>query len=76
MPPIKTLARESHFLATIFSKTLILIFKHTHTHTHTHNTFAHFLQIKNLFFVSSKAEMIFPIWFLKTLFKTNIVFEL
>ena len=49
MPPIKTLTRESHFLASIFSK------------THTHKTFARFLQIKNLFLISSKAETIFPI---------------
>ena len=37
MPPIKTLARESHFLASIFFKTLIF-FSKTH-----HNTFARFL---------------------------------
>ena len=70
MSPIKTLARESHFLAFIFSKTLILFSKLTH------NTFARFLQIKNLSLVSSKAKTIFPIWFLKTFFKTNLVLEL
>ena len=63
MSPIKTLARESHFLAFIFSKTLILFSKLTH------NTFARFLQIKNLSLVSSKVETIFLIWFLKTFFK-------
>ena len=63
MPPIKNLAKESHFLASIFSKTLILFLKLTHS------TFAHFLQIKNLSLVSSKIETIFPIWFLKTFFK-------
>ena len=65
MPPIKTLARESHFLASIFFKTLIF-FSKTH-----HNTFARFLHTqqqqqqkkkkKNLSLVSSKAKTIFPI---------------
>ena len=36
MPPIKTLARESYFLTSIFSKTLILFSK---THTQPLSTF-------------------------------------
>ena len=70
MPPIKTLARECHFLAFIFSKTLILFSKIHTQHLCT------FLQIKNLSLVISKAETTFPIWFLKTFFKTNLAFEL
>ena len=70
MPLIKTLVRETHFLASIFSKTLILFSK-----THTHHLCT-FLQIKNISLVSSKVETIFPIWILKTLFKNNLVFEL
>ena len=58
MPQIKTLARESHFLVSIFFKTLIF-FSRTH-----HNTFARFLHTHthtNLSLVSSKAKTIFPI---------------
>ena len=69
MSPTKTLAKESYFLASIFSKTLILFSK---THTHTHSPLARFLQLKNLSLVSSKAKTIFPIWFLKT----NLVLKL
>ena len=64
MPPIKTQTRESYFLASIFSKTLILFSK---TQTQPLRTF---LQIKNLYLVSSKEENIFQNWFLKTFFKS------
>ena len=52
MSPIKTLAREGYFLASIFFKTLILFSK-----THTYSPLAwFFLQIKNPSLVSSKVE--------------------
>ena len=59
MSPTKTLARESYFPASIFSKTLILFSK---THTHTHSPLARFLQIKKKISLdSSKVKTIFPI---------------
>ena len=64
MTPLKTLERESYFLATIFSKTLILFSK---THTQPLSIF---------FLVSSKVETIFQNWFLKTFFQLKFVLEL
>ena len=73
MTPIKTLERESYFLATIFSKTLILFSK---THTQPLSIFFFFLQIKKLSSVSSEVETIFQNWFLKNLFQLKFVLEL
>ena len=53
MPQIKTLARESHFLAFIFSKILILFSK---KHIALLRVF-----YKNFSLISSKAKIIFPI---------------
>ena len=68
MSPIKTLARESYFLASIFSKTLILFSKTPTQHLSTFLFFLFFNRIKNLSLVSSKAETNVLIWFLKSFF--------
>ena len=61
MSPIKTLARESDFFASIFSKILFSLFKTLVLHLRMV-----FTKLKPLFLVSSKAESLFSKLFSKT----------
>ena len=61
MSPIKTLARETHFFATIFSKTPFFLFKNPRAAASTF-----FTKIQNLFLAQNKGINLFLIGFLRT----------
>ena len=68
MSPIKTLARESDFFASIFSKILFSLFKTLVLHLRMV-----FTKLKPLFLVSSKAESLFSKLFSKTFWKPCVL---
>ena len=71
MSPIKTLARESDFFASIFSKILFSLFKTLVLHLRMV-----FTKLKPLFLVSSKAESLFSKCFRKQFGKIFSILEL